>query len=97
MVDAIEKQVYELIEPWNGITWSALRVKPLTGETSLNGSMNMDPIEAAELLLEIFEEFSLNFEDLNFQIYFAKHRKDEKPLTINMLIESAKAGRWLYD
>ncbi|WP_092518812.1 DUF1493 family protein [Xenorhabdus japonica] len=23
--------------------------------------------------------------------------KDAKPLTINMLIESAKSGRWLYD
>ncbi|KGD73040.1 acyl carrier protein [Tatumella morbirosei] len=97
MVDATEKRIYELIEPWNGITWSALRVKPLTGETSLNHSMNMDPMEAAELLLEIFEIFNLNFEDLSFQSYFSKHRKDEKPLTINMIIESAKAGRWLYD
>ncbi|MEQ9885941.1 DUF1493 family protein [Pectobacterium zantedeschiae] len=97
MVDAIEKRIYELIEPWNGITWSSLKIKPLAGETSLNHSMNMDPIEAADLLLEVFEEFSLNFDDLNFQAYFTKHRKDEKPLTINMLIASAKAGRWLYD
>lgn len=97
MVDAIEKRIYEIIKPWNGITWSAFKVKPLTGETSLNHSLNMDPIEAADLLLEIFEEFGLNFEDLNFKIYFAKHRKDEKPLTINMLIESARAGRWLYE
>lgn len=97
MVDTIEKRVYELIEPWNGLTWSSLKVTPLAGETSLNHSMNMDPIEAADLLLEIFEEFGLNFNELNFQAYFAKHRRDEKPLTINMLIDSAKAGRWLYD
>lgn len=97
MVDTIEKRVYELIERWNGLTWSSLKVNPLVGETSLNHSMNMDPIEAADLLLEVFEEFGLNFDDLNFQVYFAKYRRDEKPLTINMLIESAKAGRWLYD
>lgn len=96
MVDAIEKRIYKLIEPWNGITWSALKVKPLVGDTSLNHSMNMDPLEAADLLLEIFEEFILNFDDLNFQTYFSKQRKDERPLTINMLIESARAGRWLY-
>ncbi|MBT0729237.1 DUF1493 family protein [Rosenbergiella nectarea] len=97
MVNTIEKRIYELIDTWNGITWPALKVQPLTDETSLNHSMNMDPIEAAELLLEIFEEFNLNVDDLNFQAYFAKHRKNEKPLTIGMLIESARAGRWLYE
>lgn len=97
MVDTVEKRVYELIEPWNGITWSKLRVLPLTGDTSLNHTMNMDPIEAAELIEEIFNAFDMNCQDMKFDVYFAKRRKDEKPLTINMLIESAKAGRWLYD
>ncbi|MBS1204124.1 MAG: acyl carrier protein [Proteobacteria bacterium] len=96
--DAIEKRVYELVQPWNGRSWLTFKMPHLNGETSLNHTMNMDEEEAQDLLDEIFTEFNLIHSDLNFSVYFPfKNRKDAKPLTINMLIESAKAGRWLYD
>ena len=60
--------------------------------------MNMDEEEAQDLRGEIFTKFTLRHADLDFSIYFpVKDRNDAKLLTLNMLIESAKAGRWLYD
>ena len=97
-VDAVEKRVYELVQPWNGRSWLTFKMPHLNRDTSLNHTMNMDEEEAQDLLDEIFTEFKLRHTDLNFSIYFpVKNRKDAKPLTINMLIESAIAGRWLYD
>lgn len=97
VMDGIEKRVYQLIEPWCGRSWLTLKKYPLSGETTLNHSLNMDPEEAAELIMEIFDAFGMDSDAMNFEVYFTKCRKDEKPLTINMLIESARAGRWLYD
>ena len=58
----------------------------------------MDEEEAQDLRGEIFTKFTLRHADLDFSIYFpVKDRNDAKLLTLNMLIESAKAGRWLYD
>ena len=98
MVDHLEKRIYEIINPANPRSWLTFKVKPLTENTSLNHTMNMDAEEAQNLLDEIFTEFGLKHSDLDFSVYFPMHnRKDAKPLTINMLIESARAGRWLYD
>lgn len=98
MVDTVEKRVYELVKPWNGRSWRTFKIPPLTADTSLNQTMNMDEEEAQDLLDEIFTEFNLRHADLDFSVYFPmSNRKDAKPLTINMLIESVKAGRWLYD
>ncbi len=98
MVDTVEKRVYELIKPWNGRSWLTFKIPPLHGDSSLNQTMNMDDEEAQDLLDEIFTEFGLKHSDLDFSVYFPQHnRKEAKPLTINMLIESARAGRWLYD
>ncbi len=100
MVDQIEKRVHELITPYNPRRWLTNKRAPLTGETSLNMTIEMDEEEAYELLIEIFDEFGMNIEDINFFAYFPKSlkRKDmDKPLTIGMLVESAKAGKWLYE
>jgi len=95
--DAIEKRVYELIQPWNGRSWLTFKIPRLNGETSLNLTMNMDEEEAQDLLDEIFTEFNLRHTELDFSLYFpVKNRKCGKPLTIDMLIKSAEAGRWLY-
>ena len=96
--DTIEKRIYEIIQPWNGRSWLTFKMARLKDNTSLNQTMGMDDEEAQDLLDEIFTEFKLRHRDLNFNLYFpVKNRKNAKPLTISMLIESAKAGRWLYD
>lgn len=100
MVDQLEQRIHELITPYNPRRWLTNKRVPLTGETSLNMTIEMDEEEAYELLNEIFDEFGMNIEDINFFAYFPKslRRKDmDKPLTIDMLVESAKAGKWLYD
>ena len=78
-------------------SWLTFKKHLLSGETTLNHSLNMDPEEAAELIIEIFDAFGMDSDVMNFDAYFSKYRKDEKPLSINMLIESARVGRWLYD
>lgn len=94
----IEKRIYELVEPSNPRSWRTFKITPLTGETSLNNTMKMDEEEALELLEDIFSEFGLDLDDMDFFAYFPQQRKKEaRPLTLNMLIESARAGRWLYD
>ncbi|AGB83250.1 Protein of uncharacterised function (DUF1493) [Serratia rubidaea] len=97
MVDKIEARIFELVEPYNGRSWLTFNKPVLTGDSALNHTMRMDEQEAMELLDEIFTEFHLEHDALDFSTYFPATKAQSKPLTINMLIESAKAGRWLYD
>lgn len=96
MVDDIEKRIFQLVEPYNGRSWLTFKKPHLTKESSLNQSMQMDEEEASDLLDEIFTEFNLAPDAFDFSIYFPATKQPAKPLTIHMLIESAKAGRWLY-
>lgn len=95
--DLIEQRIFELIKPWNGRSWLTFKMPTMTRETSLNHSMRMDPEEAAELLQEIFNEFEMDFNKMNFERYFSTSKSKEKPLTIDMLMKSAEAGYWLFD
>lgn len=96
MVDKIEARIFELVEPYNGRSWLTLKKQILTGDSSLNHTMGMDEQEAMDLLDEIFTEFHLEHDALDFTTYFPGSKTQSKPLTINMLIASAKAGCWLY-
>jgi len=97
VTDALEKAVFELIEEYNGF-WFWLRKRyPLAKETDLNKDFRMAPEDAAELLERYADKFAINSQDIHFEKHFpADLRTDHIPLTIDMLIESAKAGRWLY-
>lgn len=97
VTDGLEKAVFDLIEEYNGY-WFWLRKRyPLTKETDLNKDFRMAPEDAAELLEKYADKFAINPRDIHFEKYFpANPRTEHTPLTIDMLIESAKAGRWLY-
>lgn len=100
MVDLVEKRVYEIVSPFNGRSWRTFKIPPLTGSTSLNIDMKIDEEEAYMMLNELFEEFGMDIDDLNFFAYFPKsldYREMDKPLTMDMLVESAKARKWIYD
>ncbi|MFT4270838.1 MAG: DUF1493 family protein [Pantoea sp.] len=66
-----------------------------------------EPEDVDEMLAEYFEHFHVDQAGFEFEHYFPWKTKsffsrnpvnlDKKPLTIRMLIESANAGRWLYD
>lgn len=97
-MDSPEQQIYEMVASWHGRCWWAFNKTPLTAECSLNHTLNIDAEEAEELLEEIFERFHLEQSDLDFRRYFPPgEEKGAPPLTIAMLIASAKAGAWLYD
>lgn len=54
----------------------------------------MDPLDAYELLERFSEKFGINPSDINVTYYFPDYGGPQEPLTIQLLIDSAKAGRW---
>ena len=97
MVDDTQTRVMALIEPWNGRSLLTFRKKTLTPETSLNLDMKLDPEDAAECLQNVFDAFAMDSDQVNFSLYYPENPREAIPLTIWMLIESARAGRWCYD
>ncbi|TCV99241.1 DUF1493 family protein [Biostraticola tofi] len=108
MVDSIEQRVYELVRPYAGTYLFNVKQVELTPETDFDTDLNIDELEAEDLMNEFFEK--LNVERGNFKIetYFpnlpfsCNPFKKTEPVpvpdfTIGMLIESAKAGKWLYE
>lgn len=70
--------------------------------------MLLDVDEAEALMEEFFREFNVNRGSFNIKIYYPDEPFSWNPFkksapvpvpdfTISMLIESAKAGKWLYD
>lgn len=96
MSDEIAKAVFELVEDYNGC-WFFLRKRfPLTEETDLYKEFKMAPEDMAELLEKYAEKFDINPGEINFGRYYPHDfGKADAPLTIRLLIESARAGRWL--
>ncbi|MGP2446635.1 hypothetical protein ACVW06_000109 [Pantoea ananatis] len=97
MVDDIQSRVMALIEPWNGRALLTFRKKTLTPETSLNLDMKLDPEDAAECLQSVFEAFGMDSDQVMFSRYYPRNPREAVPLTIEMLIESARAGRWCFE
>lgn len=97
MVDDTQARVMALIEPWNGRSLLTFRKKTLTPEMSLNLDMKLDPEDAAECLQNVFDAFGMDSDPVNFSLYYPKKPRDAIPLTIGMLIESARTRQWCYD
>lgn len=97
MVDDTQARVMALIEPWNGRALMTFRKKTLTPEMSLNQDMKLDPEDAAECLQNVFDAFGMDSDLVTFSLYYPKNPREAIPLTIGMVIESARAKRWCYD
>lgn len=96
MVDETERRIYELVSPWCARNWLTRKQTELIGSTSLNQTLNLDHEDTAELLINIFSEFGLDPDDVDLSVYYPARRRDEIPLTIEMIVSSVKAGKWLY-
>lgn len=97
MVNNIEQAVFTLVEEYNGRSLLTFKRFKLQNDTDLKTDFRMDPDDAYELLERYAEQFNINPKDIFFDKYFPASKKASRsPLTIGMLIESAKAGRWLY-
>jgi len=96
MVEDIEKSVFELIEKYNAPSLFTFKRHPLKHETELNGDFRMDPDDAYELLEKFAEKFSIEPNEIEFSRYYPESRQETKHvLTIQMLVDSARAGRWI--
>lgn len=97
MVDDLQARVMALIEPWNGRSLLTLWKRTLTPEMSLNLDMKLDPEDVAECLQNVFDTFGMDADQVTFSLYYPKSPREAIPLTIRMLIESARARQWCYD
>lgn len=95
IMDETEKAVFDLVETYNGRSIFTFKRYPLKHNTDLNEDFRMDPLDACDLLEEFTEKFSINSDEINFTRYFPEDNgKAEKALTIQLLIDSARAGHW---
>lgn len=94
--DETEKAVFDLVETYNAPSIFTFKRYQLKHDTDLNEDFKMDPIDAYDLIQEFADKFSVNPGEINFGRYFpADNGKAEKPLTIQLLIDSARAGQWV--
>ncbi|AXF77904.1 DUF1493 family protein [Erwinia tracheiphila] len=107
MVNNIEERVYELVRPYAGTYLFNLKKVQLTPDTDIDSDLDVDEFEAEDLMDKFFETFNVERGQFDIKIYyqeapfswnpFHKYTPIQVPdFTIGMLIESAKAGRWLY-
>lgn len=110
MVDDIEQRIFALARRYNGVYLfnNAKKQRLLTRETDFDTDMQLDVGEAEDLMDEFFKEFQVERGNFKIETYYPDtpfswnpFKKTEPVLvpdfTIGMLIESAKAGKWLYD
>ncbi|HDR2159844.1 TPA: DUF1493 family protein [Enterobacter cancerogenus] len=108
MVDSIEQRIYELVRPHTGTYLFNIKRVELTPETDLDTDLGMDELEAEDLMKEFFARFSVETGNFSIKTYFPDIPASFNPFkktepvpvpdfTVGMLIESAKAGKWMYD
>ncbi|MBT0723294.1 DUF1493 family protein [Rosenbergiella sp. S61] len=108
MVNNIEQRVYELVRPYAGTYLFNIKKVALTPETDLDTDLSIDELEVEDLMNDFFEKFKVERGNYKLETYYPTKPFSWNPLkkappipvpdfTIGMLIESAKAGRWLYD
>lgn len=109
MTVEIEQRIYELVRRYDGVY--LFKQKTLTPQIDIDSDLNFEREEAAALMDEFFNEFSVDRGTFAIETYYPDEpslvqilnpfNKREVPVvpdfTLGMLIESAKAGRWLYE
>ena len=110
MVSDIEQRVFALARRYNGVYLfnNEKKQRLLTAKTDFDTDMQLDVSEAEDLMDEFFKEFQVERGSFKIETYYPDEPFSWNPFkkfppipvpdfTIGMLIESAKAGKWLYD
>lgn len=110
MVDDIEERVFALARRHNGfyLINNEKKQRLLRPDTDLDTDMQLDVDEAEDLMDEFFKEFQVTRDNFRIESYYPNQPFSWNPFkrlppvpvpgfTIAMLIESAKAGKWLCD
>ncbi|MCT6664968.1 DUF1493 family protein [Enterobacter mori] len=103
-------RIYALVRRYNGVYLmnNEEKQKLLNAKTDLDTDMQLDVTEAEDLMADFFKEFDVDRGGFNINTYYPDEPFSWNPFkkfpvvmvpdfTIGMLIESAKAGKWLYD
>jgi len=86
----------------------SVRKQKVLKEWTFQEHFNYLQEELEEMLVDLFTRYGISYDNFNLDNYFEPEwpvwlwwkklqRRVYKPLTVEMIIESAKAGRWLYD
>lgn len=110
MEEHLKERIYALARRHNGVYLinNEKKQKLLNADSDLDTDMLLDVDEAEELMEEFFKAFEVNRGSFNIKTYYPDEPFSWNPFeksspvpvpdfTIGMLIESAKAGKWLYD
>lgn len=100
----IEKEIIDFIDQeYNTKKYFLCGPKrTITLDTSIRDDLKLVFEDSEELLQEYFKRWNIDSEGfdilnyLNPEYFGSKESDPRKPLTVGMLVESAKAGRWLY-
>lgn len=105
----LEQRIYELVRAHGG--FYLFKKIELTPATDFDSDLRLEDDEALAMMDDFFTRFNVDRGNFSIETYyppepplselFNPFRKRDIPqvpdFTISMLIESAKAGRWLYD
>ncbi|ENG2553841.1 TPA: DUF1493 family protein [Citrobacter farmeri] len=100
----IEKEIIDFIDrEYNPKKYYLFGPKGIiTLDTSIRDDLKLILEDCQELLQEYFKRWNIDSEHFEILDYFnpeypgSKEPDPHKPLTVGMLVESARAGRWLY-
>lgn len=106
--DDVEHQVIALVTQHSGMyMFRKKKYDTYTAQSNIHFDVRLDVDDAEELMDEFFTEFNTDRGNFKLETYypdvpiswnpFQKQIVDIPIFTIGMLIESAKAGKWLYE
>ncbi|EOB9999252.1 DUF1493 family protein [Cronobacter sakazakii] len=109
MVEDIEKRVIEMFTIRSGsYLFRKKKYDTYTADSSIHFDVRLDQDDVEELIEDYSKEFNVDMSNFHLEIYyptvnfswnpFKKPEPVDVPeFTIDMFIQSAKAGRWLYE
>ncbi|EGT4349025.1 DUF1493 family protein [Cronobacter sakazakii] len=109
MVEDIEKRVIEMFTIRSGsYLFRKKKYDTYTAESSIHFDVRLDQDDVEELIEDYSTEFNVDMSNFHLETYyptvnfswnpFKKPEPVDVPeFTIDMFIQSAKAGRWLYE
>lgn len=109
MVKDIEKQVIEMFTIRSGsYLFRKKKYDTYSAESSIHFDVQLDQDDVEELVEDYSKEFNVDMSNFHLETYYPDVKfswnpfKKPEPVdvpdfTIDMFIQSAKAGKWLYD
>ncbi len=109
MVEGIEKRVIEMFTIRSGTyLFRKKKYDTYTPESSIHFDVQLDQDDVEELVEDYSKEFNVDMSNFHLETYYPEVKfswnpfKKPEPVdvpdfTIDMFIQSAKAGRWLYE